>query len=173
MILLDATPYRSSTPPYVTTLYPLLKSSFSTQTTKYIKLLFNVQWLVQLTVFPVVGFETHLFAVAGIPESKLVEAHGTFSTASCIRCHKSYDGEKIRVCIVHVAVWYFAHTMNLSPVTCRPFSLPLDTSHIVTDKCHSSPVLGLDQPALKFTLIYLLDRRPIFWMATGPWNPAI
>ena len=35
--------------------------------------------------------------VADIPATKLVEAHGTFSTASCIRCHKNYDGEQIKV----------------------------------------------------------------------------
>ena len=35
--------------------------------------------------------------VAEVPAGKLVEAHGTFSTASCIRCHKSYDGEQIKV----------------------------------------------------------------------------
>ena len=35
--------------------------------------------------------------MAEVPASKLVEAHGTFSTASCIRCHKSYDGEQIKV----------------------------------------------------------------------------
>ena len=35
--------------------------------------------------------------MAEIPAAKLVEAHGTFSTASCIRCHKSYDGEQIKV----------------------------------------------------------------------------
>ena len=35
--------------------------------------------------------------VAEVPAGKLVEAHGTFSTASCIRCQKSYDGEQIKV----------------------------------------------------------------------------
>ena len=35
--------------------------------------------------------------MAEVPAGKLVEAHGTFSTASCIRCHKSYDGEQIKV----------------------------------------------------------------------------
>ena len=35
--------------------------------------------------------------MAEVPASKLVEAHGTFSTASCIRCHKSFDGEQIKV----------------------------------------------------------------------------
>ena len=35
--------------------------------------------------------------VAEVPAGKLVEAHGTFSTASCTRCQKSYDGEQIKV----------------------------------------------------------------------------
>ena len=35
--------------------------------------------------------------MAEVPAGKLVEAHGTFSTASCIRCQKSYDGEQIKV----------------------------------------------------------------------------
>nr|XP_026695711.1 NAD-dependent protein deacetylase sirtuin-2 isoform X2 [Ciona intestinalis] len=34
--------------------------------------------------------------VAGIPPSKLVEAHGTFSTASCTKCGKKCKGEVIK-----------------------------------------------------------------------------
>lgn len=36
------------------------------------------------------------FEVSGIPEEKLVEAHGGFSTASCIRCFKKHDPHKTR-----------------------------------------------------------------------------
>lgn len=34
--------------------------------------------------------------LSGIPEEKLVEAHGGFSTASCIRCSKKHDPHKTR-----------------------------------------------------------------------------
>nr|CAB3266080.1 Sir2-a zinc finger protein [Phallusia mammillata] len=34
--------------------------------------------------------------ISGIPSSKLVEAHGTFATASCTKCGKKYDGEDIK-----------------------------------------------------------------------------
>lgn len=34
--------------------------------------------------------------LSGIPEEKLVEAHGGFSTASCIRCSKKHDPYKTR-----------------------------------------------------------------------------
>lgn len=34
--------------------------------------------------------------MSGIPEEKLVEAHGGFSTASCIRCSKKHDPHKTR-----------------------------------------------------------------------------
>ncbi|XP_069685327.1 NAD-dependent protein deacetylase sirtuin-3, mitochondrial-like isoform X2 [Periplaneta americana] len=38
--------------------------------------------------------------LSGIPEDKLVEAHGGFSTASCIRCTKKYDPFKTRESIL-------------------------------------------------------------------------
>lgn len=31
---------------------------------------------------------------AGVPPSRLLEAHGTFRTARCAVCRKSYDGER-------------------------------------------------------------------------------
>ncbi|EFA77796.1 NAD+-dependent deacetylase [Heterostelium album PN500] len=34
--------------------------------------------------------------VAGIPETSLVEAHGTFATAKCLKCRKSYTCEYVR-----------------------------------------------------------------------------
>jgi len=34
--------------------------------------------------------------VAKIPENKLVEAHGTFATAKCIKCKKKYKGKDIK-----------------------------------------------------------------------------
>lgn len=38
--------------------------------------------------------------LAGIPAGKLVEAHGTFSTASCLRCHRSQDSKDVRAMIM-------------------------------------------------------------------------
>ncbi len=35
--------------------------------------------------------------MAGIPAEKLEEAHGTFATATCRVCHKSYKGDEIKV----------------------------------------------------------------------------
>ncbi|KAI0229463.1 hypothetical protein LSAT2_020106 [Lamellibrachia satsuma] len=37
---------------------------------------------------------------AGIPEDKLVEAHGTFATATCQKCRKRYDGDYIKGAIL-------------------------------------------------------------------------
>lgn len=34
--------------------------------------------------------------MAGIPADKIVEAHGTFMTATCLRCHQKYQCEEIR-----------------------------------------------------------------------------
>ena len=36
------------------------------------------------------------FSVAGIPADKIVEAHGTFMTATCQRCRQKYQCEEIR-----------------------------------------------------------------------------
>lgn len=36
-------------------------------------------------------------SVAGLPAEKLVEAHGSFSTATCTLCKQKYDGEDIKV----------------------------------------------------------------------------
>lgn len=31
---------------------------------------------------------------AGVPRRKLLEAHGTFRTARCVKCKKAYNGER-------------------------------------------------------------------------------
>ena len=38
-----------------------------------------------------------LCVVAGIPPDMLVEAHGTFATATCTVCLRKYEGEQLRV----------------------------------------------------------------------------
>ena len=46
------------------------------------------------------GSHTHTHThttVAGIKPAKLVEAHGSFSTASCIRCESKQDPEEVKV----------------------------------------------------------------------------
>ncbi len=37
-----------------------------------------------------------VFAVAGLPPDKVIEAHGTFSTASCVRCHVPQDAAAVK-----------------------------------------------------------------------------
>ena len=37
-----------------------------------------------------------LFAVAGIPSEKVVEAHGTFLTTSCIKCKQPQPGPEVK-----------------------------------------------------------------------------
>ena len=38
-----------------------------------------------------------LCAVAGVEGGRLVEAHGSFSTASCTRCHSKQDPQDVKV----------------------------------------------------------------------------
>ena len=49
------------------------------------------------------------FAVAGIPAEKLVEAHGTFATATCTVCQKKLDGSEIKVKKRSFITFYLAH----------------------------------------------------------------
>jgi len=42
-------------------------------------------------------FVLYLYLVAGVKPGKLVEAHGTFSTASCISCKSKQDPELVKV----------------------------------------------------------------------------
>lgn len=37
------------------------------------------------------------FTVAGLPADKMVEAHGTFSDATCLLCRQRHDKEDIKV----------------------------------------------------------------------------
>lgn len=37
------------------------------------------------------------FSVAGLPADKMVEAHGTFSDATCLICRQRHDKEDIKV----------------------------------------------------------------------------
>lgn len=62
----------------------------------FVKLLHDNGLLLRMYTQNIDGLER----LADIPAAKLVEAHGTFSTASCIRCHKSYDGEQIKKTIM-------------------------------------------------------------------------
>lgn len=40
--------------------------------------------------------------VAGIKTSRLVEAHGSFSTASCTICHARHDSDEVKVSLIIV-----------------------------------------------------------------------
>ncbi|KAL9955652.1 hypothetical protein ACROYT_G037005 [Oculina patagonica] len=63
----------------------------------FVKLLHDKGLLLRMYTQNIDGLER----LAEVPASKLVEAHGTFSTASCIRCHKSYDGEQIKQTVMN------------------------------------------------------------------------
>jgi NAD-dependent histone deacetylase SIR2 len=36
---------------------------------------------------------------AGVPDHKIIEAHGSFATQSCIDCQEPYDAEDMKLCI--------------------------------------------------------------------------
>ena len=45
--------------------------------------------------------------VAGVPESKLVEAHGSFATATCRYCKATYPGHTIMVStLLNLAIYW-------------------------------------------------------------------
>ena len=50
----------------------------------------------------VLSFTMMLFhvSVAGVPPMKIVEAHGTFLTSSCIRCAQSHPSEVVKVMVI-------------------------------------------------------------------------
>ncbi|XP_042332399.1 NAD-dependent protein deacetylase sirtuin-3, mitochondrial isoform X2 [Sceloporus undulatus] len=58
----------------------------------FLRLLFDKGLLLRLYTQNIDGLER----VAGIPPDKLVEAHGTFATATCTVCRRSYPGEDFR-----------------------------------------------------------------------------
>lgn len=37
---------------------------------------------------------------AGVPEKKIIEAHGSFATQRCIDCKRPYDDEKIKKAVI-------------------------------------------------------------------------
>ncbi|XP_077177344.1 NAD-dependent protein deacetylase sirtuin-3, mitochondrial isoform X2 [Paroedura picta] len=59
----------------------------------FLRLLFDKGLLLRLYTQNIDGLER----VAGIPADKLVEAHGTFASATCTVCRRSYPGEDFRV----------------------------------------------------------------------------
>lgn len=58
-----------------------------------------------------------LFVVAGIPPSKLVEAHGTFATAQCLKCEKSIPARMVKVCPPSVDVFRLLISLSLRKIT--------------------------------------------------------
>ncbi|XP_068230211.1 NAD-dependent protein deacetylase sirtuin-3-like isoform X2 [Palaemon carinicauda] len=62
----------------------------------FIRLLLEKQKLQKLYTQNIDGLER----IAGIPETKLMEAHGTFATASCTLCNKIYPGDKAKQAIL-------------------------------------------------------------------------
>lgn len=41
---------------------------------------------------------------AGVPEKKIIEAHGSFATQRCIECKRPYDDEKIKKAVINSAI---------------------------------------------------------------------
>lgn len=41
---------------------------------------------------------------AGVPEKKIIEAHGSFATQRCIDCKRPYDDEKIKKAVINSAI---------------------------------------------------------------------
>nr|XP_060626350.1 NAD-dependent protein deacetylase sirtuin-3, mitochondrial isoform X2 [Anolis sagrei ordinatus] len=58
----------------------------------FLRLLYDKGILLRLYTQNIDGLER----VAGIPPDKLVEAHGTYATATCTVCRRSYPGEDFR-----------------------------------------------------------------------------
>jgi len=44
--------------------------------------------------------------LAGIPKQELVEAHGSFQTATCLKCRQKYDGEVIKADVMNDIIPY-------------------------------------------------------------------
>ncbi|XP_022247435.1 NAD-dependent protein deacetylase sirtuin-3-like [Limulus polyphemus] len=59
----------------------------------FVKLLHEKKKLLRMYTQNIDGLER----LAGIPSEKLVEAHGSFNTASCIKCGTKYSSEEIKV----------------------------------------------------------------------------
>ena len=53
-------------------------------------------------IFLLLFFVYHISPVAGVPPDKMVEAHGTFSTASCVVCEEKYRGSEIKVIFLKI-----------------------------------------------------------------------
>lgn len=56
-------------------------------------------------------------SASGIPASKLVEAHGTFASATCTVCRRSFPGENFRVGCCWLPVWGGCFCLQLGPLS--------------------------------------------------------
>jgi len=52
-----------------------------------------------------------LSVVCGIPDDKLVEAHGSFATAACHLCYTPYPAEEAKVIIFVIYITHKLHTV--------------------------------------------------------------
>lgn len=66
----------------------------------FIRLLHQKNQLLRMYTQNIDGLER----LAGVPPEKLVEAHGTFSTATCTVCRRKYDGADLRPDVMKGAV---------------------------------------------------------------------
>uniref|UniRef100_A0A096MAX3 NAD-dependent protein deacetylase n=1 Tax=Poecilia formosa TaxID=48698 RepID=A0A096MAX3_POEFO len=68
----------------------------------FVRLLHQKGQLLRMYTQNIDGLERH--QVAGVPPEMLVEAHGTFATATCTSCLRKYDGEELRPEVMSGAV---------------------------------------------------------------------
>ena len=64
----------------------------------FLRLLQEKKLLLRLYTQNIDNLET----VAGIRSDKLIEAHGSFRTATCIKCKNDYPGSFVEVCCISV-----------------------------------------------------------------------
>uniref|UniRef100_A0A2K5IWZ1 Deacetylase sirtuin-type domain-containing protein n=1 Tax=Colobus angolensis palliatus TaxID=336983 RepID=A0A2K5IWZ1_COLAP len=80
--------------PFFTLAKELYPGNYKPNTTHYfLRLLHDKGLLLRLYTQNIDGLER----VSGIPASKLVEAHGTFASATCTVCRRPFPGEDFRV----------------------------------------------------------------------------
>ncbi|KAL4622805.1 NAD-dependent protein deacetylase sirtuin-3, mitochondrial isoform X2 [Arapaima gigas] len=87
--------------PFFTLAKELYPGNYQPNLTHYfVRLLYDKGQLLRLYTQNIDGLER----IAGIPPSKLVEAHGTFATATCTVCRKEFPGEDLRPKIMAGAI---------------------------------------------------------------------
>ena len=89
----DISYFRRNPEPFYTLAHELYPGKFRpTITHSFIRLLHDKGLLLKLFTQNIDCLERE----AGVPEDKIVEAHGSFARQSCIECHAAYPGDEIQ-----------------------------------------------------------------------------